>query len=180
MSLAVEAFSKTFPVLARSMGEAHSAALLDVIEQRHFAAAEKLIQENQPSNTLYFLVDGRLGVSIDISGNTIFLGNIEEGGVVGEISMLDDAPATATVTAVSECNVLALSEEKFMELDKRNPAATTSLLRALSHTMSDRIRAATDLILPLLDAEDLPDDRKTLNAMLGNAYANLYGLGEKP
>jgi CRP-like cAMP-binding protein len=179
MSLTVDDFYQCFPTLARSTDRSHISALLDAVDTRQIPAGHTLIQENESSSTFYMLLEGSLNVTIEANGQILSLGKIGKGGCVGEISMLDDAPATATVTADTDSTVLALTEEKFWKLDKQNPAVTTTLLRSLSHMMSDRIRAATEMILPLLDSEEAPGDRAVLSSMLGNAYANLYGLGEK-
>ncbi len=179
MTISVDEFCQTFQALTKNAVRTHIAALLGVLETRQIPAGQVLIQEDKPADTLYMLLDGSMAVTMNADGKTLSLGKIGKGGCVGEITMLDNAPAFTTVTAETDCTVLALSEENFWKLDKQNPAASTYLLRSLSHVMSDRIRAATDLILPLLDAADAPADRNTLNSMLGNACANLYGLGEK-
>lgn len=179
MTMTVDAFCQSFPAFARSTNKTHISALLDVMETRQIPAGHTLVEENQSSDTFYMLLDGSMKVTMNSDGQKLSLGKIDKGGCVGEISMLDDAPAPATVTTDTDCTVLVLTDEKFWQLDKQNPAASASLLRSLSHIMSDRIRAATDLILPILDAADVPADRAVLADMLGNAYANLYGLGEK-
>ncbi len=179
MAMTVDAFCLSFPALARSTNKSHISALLEVLETRQISAGQTLIQENQSSDTFYMLLEGSLNVTMNSDGQKLSLGTIDKGGCVGEISMLDDAPEAATVTANKDCTVLALSEENFWKLDKQNPAASTGFLRSLSHFMSDRIRAATELLLPLIESTDVPADSAVLSEMLTNAYANLYGLGEK-
>ena len=180
MTISVDEFCQSFPAFARGTDHSHISALLLALEPTQFTAGQVLCEENNPSNTLYLLLEGRLDVSINIKGQTRSLGKLEKGSCVGESTMLDNAPAPATVTADTDCTVLVLSEENFRNLDKQDPAASTSLLRSLSHLMSDRVRAATDLSLPLFDSSDVPSDPAVLIKMLGNAYATLYGLGEKP
>lgn len=179
MTISVDEFCQSFPALSHHADRSHISALLDVLETQQVSAGKVLIEENNPSDTLYMLLDGSMTITMNTDGQTLSLGKIGKGSCIGEFTILDNTPAMATVTADTDCSVLTLSTENFWKLDKQNPAASTYLLRSLSHIMSDRIRAATDLILPLLDSTDAPADHDMLNSMLGNAYANLYGLGEK-
>jgi len=176
MDMTVEAFCQTFSTLTRQSDRSHIAALLEALESLQVPAGKTLIHENTPSGALYLVLEGALSVSLNIGDKVLEFGKIAAGGCVGEISILDDAAEPATVTAASECTLLVLTEHKFKQLDKQSPAASTSLMRMLTHVMADRIRLATDLILPLLDATDTPANADSL---LNNAYASLYGLGAK-
>lgn len=180
MAMTVEEFCQSFPELTRSTDRSHISAWLDVTETRRIPAGETLVQEDATSDTFYMLLDGSLKVTMLGDDQILILGKIGKGGYIGESTMLDNVPALTTVTAETDSTLLALSDENFWKLDKQNPAASTSLLRSLSHIMSDRIRVATELISPLLDSSEGHADPANFSVKLGNAYANLYGLGDKP
>lgn len=179
MAITVDAFSQAFPTIAHSVKASHISALLGLVDVLEISRGHVLIEENKSSDTFYMLLDGSLDISINADGQSLSLGKVAKGGCVGEMTLLDNEPSPVTVTADTDSTVLALSEARFLQLDKQDPAAGMGLLRSLSHIMADRIRTATDTITPLLDTVEVTSDHNETKGRLVNAYANLFGLGDK-
>jgi CRP-like cAMP-binding protein len=58
------------------------------------------------------------------------------GSVVGELSLLDHGPRTATVVAETECTMLVISQRQFLAVIDAIPAISHKLLA----TLAGRIR----------------------------------------
>ena len=61
------------------------------------------------------------------------------GDFFGEISLIDEGPRSATVTAESDMRLLGLTAWVFRQLVEKNPAIARKMLR----TMADRLRAGS-------------------------------------
>ena len=96
------------------------------------AADQILIRQNESGATLCIVVSGVLGVTwIDGSGIEHVLPDILPGGTVGEVSVLSDTPALATVRARETAQLLQLSRAAFDRFAARSPAGVLALIEAL-------------------------------------------------
>jgi CRP-like cAMP-binding protein len=86
-------------------------------EQTH-APGEILMLEGEPGDEFYVIVDGT--VRIERGGRTIR--SMAPGGFLGEISLVERRPRTATATAVSDVTVLVLRQHEFDRLLETMPA----------------------------------------------------------
>ena len=77
---------------------------------------ERLFSANDPSDTLYVVRSGRLGVFRKEEGReTEFIGVVSAGQPVGEMSLLAGTPHTSTVVALRDSEILSLPREAFLK-----------------------------------------------------------------
>jgi CRP/FNR family transcriptional regulator len=107
-------------------------AVADLVHDVEFAEGDALTREGQPGDTFYVVVEGRLRVSRDGT----LLTEQGPGDFLGEISLIDGRPRTATAIALSPVKTLALERPAFAALMEGHPAVRHSILMALT----DRIR----------------------------------------
>ena len=89
-------------------------------------------REGDPGDSFFVIVDGRLRISRH--GETIR--DLGPGEFLGEISLVDGRPRTATAVAVGPVNAIVIERPAFLELMDRFGAVRLGILMALS----DRIR----------------------------------------
>ena len=89
-------------------------------------------REGDPGDSFFVIVDGRLRISRH--GETIR--DLGPGDFLGEISLVDGRPRTATAVAVGPVNAIVIERPAFLELMDRFGAVRLGILMALS----DRIR----------------------------------------
>jgi MFS family permease len=85
----------------------HLATALDAVE---FAAAETIFRQGDPGDRFYLVDRGEVEVSVD-GGAPVVLG---PGDYFGEIALLRGIPRTATVTARTAVDLLALDRDEFI------------------------------------------------------------------
>src|SRR5437660_9719330 len=114
----------------------------------------------------------------DEQGHEVVFAVEQEGAVFGELALFDDAPRSATVTALGETHVVTLSRDDFLHVIERNPRAMREILRLLARTVrraSGRIEDLVFLDVPgrvakcLLDCA--PPDRPVPLALADHAVA---------
>ena len=84
---------------------------------------------------MYVVLEGRVAISIQSK----VVERVGPGGVFGEMALVDQSPRAATATAETDCNLLSINRNDFLDLVKTNPAFGVSLLKAAA----DRLRVMT-------------------------------------
>lgn len=100
-------------------------------------AGELIFRQGDPSDSLYIVSSGRLGVSLQVEGHAPR--NIYEasrGQLVGEMGLLTGDPRSASVRSLRDSLLLRLSKERFEELTDLHP----SLIRRIACDLSERIK----------------------------------------
>lgn len=163
--------------LFAGLSGAERRALADRLTLRTLHRGDVLMRERDAADALYVVVSGRFAVTRD--GGSQPVGEIGHGEPVGEIAFLTGGTRTATVTAMRDSLVLALSRPEFDALVAAHPgiwatltamlahrlAATTS--RAASVAAQPKPRPRTVCVIPAGGARTSAD----FVAMLGNALA---------
>ena len=105
---------------------------------RHLSPGTLLIEERKPIDSLYIVLDGHLSVMVGGRDGT-HIANLYAGEVVGEISFVDSRPPSASVIAVRDSQVLALSRlELSVKLGKDHAFAERFYL-SIAKFLADRL-----------------------------------------
>ncbi len=104
-----------------------------------------LIQESRLSDELYIVLDGRFAVSIAALDNRE-IAKLSAGAIMGEISFLRSSPPTATVKAMEDCNVLAISQSKLQKKLASDDRFSAHFYKALAVMLSHRVVGTTGQI----------------------------------
>ena len=145
--------------------------LLHDCDVRELAAGQTLIRAGEPNRFLYMLLGGRLGVHVGSIGSEP-IATIESGDSVGEISLIDNQPASAHVVALCDSRVLLVDEELMWLLADTSHAISSNLLNILAR----RMRYGNNLIHQ--DREQLREYRfhATIDSLTG--LFNRYWLNK--
>lgn len=116
------------------------AGLEPEVRQRVIAAAvprtyrkgQLLFVENDPGESLIVLRRGAVAVFRTApTGERAVLTVVRPPEVLGEVSLLDGSPRSASAEAIEECSALALSRSAFLELVHSNPRILDAVMRSL-------------------------------------------------
>ena len=117
----------------------------------HVRRGEHIVLHRHRANTLFILIAGEARVYIaDARQREVTLATLRPGEHIGEMSLIDDQPHSANVTAETACEVLALGRDQFAASLPRSNSLAFAILRGLVR----RLRHANQHItsLALLDA----------------------------
>jgi ATP-binding cassette subfamily B protein len=113
-------FFKEFTAFAKLPGPALQEMLSD-LEHVNVRAGDLLILEGDTAGPLYVVESGRLRVFVEEGGQRKYLAYVRRGDFFGEMSVFKGAARTASVEAVSDCTLLALSPRTFTKLIEQYP-----------------------------------------------------------
>jgi CRP-like cAMP-binding protein len=111
--------------------------------RRAFAPGDALMREGEASHCMHVIVRGLVRVDRRQQGaaTPLCLAELGPGETVGEMGLLNDAPRSATVTALEDTRTLELDEAALAMLLAEFPEVSAELLR----TLSRRLRGTTVL-----------------------------------
>ena len=121
--------------------------LLTFVERRQFRAGEEVIKRGEIDRALYIVVDGSLEARVTEgrAGKGAAV-PVPPGSVIGEIGFFDGKPRTATVTAVTDGEMLRLSFASFETLARREPELAHAMLLDLGRILAIRLRQTDEFI----------------------------------
>ena len=108
-------------------------AIASLASEADYAVGDELVRQGAPGEEFVIVVSGR--ARVDRDGKP--LRELGPGDFLGEISLVDGSPRTATVTALDPIHALTVTREGFLELIERIPVFRLEVLSALT----ERIRA---------------------------------------
>jgi CRP-like cAMP-binding protein len=107
------------------------AAIAKVTSEAQVAAGEALVSEGDHGDALFVVVSGRARL---MRGERV-LGEVGERAVIGEVALLDPGPRTASVTALTDLEVLRVGRDDFVEILAAYPEVATAVIRMLARRM---------------------------------------------
>lgn len=100
------------------------------------ASGKNLLQLDQFNSEIYILTSGTMRVHIEREQRkSVLLAVLGHGEVFGDISALDGSPASASVTPVERCQLVALPAEVFARCLPEMPRLALNLIRLQAHRM---------------------------------------------
>jgi CRP-like cAMP-binding protein len=145
------------------------AALAQHAFVRRLARGQILFTEGEPSEHMFLVRSGRLRVFVASSrGEELVLSVVGPGESLGELSVLDRQPRSATVDALEPAELIALAGEDARQLLDTNQQALHAVAVALAAGMRRLSGTAADLVFL-----DLP--RRLAKLLLAEAETRADG-----
>ncbi|PJI96669.1 CRP-like cAMP-binding protein [Acidovorax sp. 69] len=133
-----------FSLLTVAQAEVISGAVI----KRRFKRGEALVEQGQKSNALFILLTGRARVmTSDSRGREVILATLAQGDYLGEMSIIDNEPHSATVRAEVQTDVLMLGRAEFARCLTENASMSLVVMRGLVKRLRHADRKIESLAL---------------------------------
>jgi len=106
-------------------------------------AHSNVMIEGDMSGGMFMLLEGQVGVTKanPMAGGIQYdLGHLQPGSVFGELSLIDNNPRSATVRALTDCQLFHVSREKFETFLTKDGSRRERFYKACIQTMITRLR----------------------------------------
>jgi N-acyl-L-homoserine lactone synthetase len=112
---------------------------LRTFEREYYRKGEQIIKCGDEGHCAYVIIDGRVSVSIKgrraNDDSNIIISELDEGEIVGELSLLTNEPRAADVFAVTDVDLMVIDRDVFQEQLLGNPDLQSRLLEILGHRL---------------------------------------------
>jgi CRP/FNR family transcriptional regulator, cyclic AMP receptor protein len=131
-------------------------------ERVGFDPGKRLVQQGDPADAAYLIIDGHAEVILETSAGPVVVATIGANETVGEMGILGDVPRNATVRAKDRVIVLRISKEPFMRMVREFPNMAVSIMRELAQRLdatNHQLSGALDEVKRLRDQAGIAPDR---------------------
>jgi CRP-like cAMP-binding protein len=161
-----------------------SEAFVELVERcplRHFAAGERILQQDAPGEAFYVICEGQVAVRREEGGAVLQLAHLTEGDFFGEMALLSGAPRVASVDALVDGTlVLEISTALLSELTRRHPGVATALKKFCRQRLLSNLMATSALFRPLSRADRrlLASSFRARDVLAGDVVLTEGGRGD--
>jgi CRP-like cAMP-binding protein len=128
--------------------EAQASGVADAVVKRRFRRGEHIVDQGKKSNALFILLSGRARVvSADQRGREVILATLQAGDYIGEMSLIDNEPHSATVRAEVQTDVLMLGRLEFARCLPENTSMAYAVMKGLVQRLRQADRKIESLAL---------------------------------
>ena len=133
-----------FSLLTVAQAELISGAVI----KRRFKRGELIVEQGKKTNALFILLNGRARVvTADSRGREVILATLQPGDHIGEMSLIDNEPHSATVRAEVQTDVLMLGRIEFARCLPENTSMAYAVMRGLVQRLRHADRKIESLAL---------------------------------
>ena len=138
-------------------------SIADSVVKRRFKRGELIVEQGTKSNALFILLNGRARVlTADHRGREVILAVLQSGDYVGEMSLIDNEPHSATVRAEVQTDMLVLGRLEFARCLPESSSLSYGILRGLVARLRNADRQIESLALL-----DMSEDEKGIKLIRG-------------
>lgn len=128
--------------------EAQAVTVADGVVKRRFKRGEMIVEQGKKTNALFILLNGRARVmTSDSRGREVILATLRPGDHIGEMSLIDNEPHSATVRAEVQTDVLMLGRTEFARCLPENSTMAYAIMRGLVQRLRHADRKIESLAL---------------------------------
>lgn len=181
------------PLFAALDDEAAAALMASTVEVR-LAKGQDLFLEGEQGDRMFVITEGKVKLGHTATdGRESLLAILGPGELLGELSLFDPGPRTATATALTDATLIAVGHSALRPWLAGRPEVAEALLQALAQRLRRTNEAMADLVFSdvpgriakiLLDLGDkfgrlLPDGLHVTHDMTQEELAQLVGASRE-
>ncbi len=116
--------------------------LAAMMVEKKYDAGSEIFREGDPGGELMILGSGSVEVQKQRSHGSgrVVIARFDRGGVIGEMSLVDRLPRSASVVTVQPTRAWVMPQSLFDEILTTRPALGVKILKGISSLLSQRLR----------------------------------------
>jgi CRP-like cAMP-binding protein len=139
-------------LLTDQIGKEHAGVFLDHATLIELPKGEVLLRDQEPVSAMYLLLEGQVGLAVEVAGHSIHLGALDAGNWLGEVAYFSGSGVScSTVVAEVDTRLMRLGFAEFGAVARAEPEAACRLTHVLVTMLIHRLRATVQN--PILDAD---------------------------
>lgn len=112
----------------------------------NYAPGDLILSEGNANRALHVLRKGRIRVSRSVHDAEVTLCDLIEGQTFGELSIIEDGVASASLRAVTDVEVLSMPMQELATFLQTHPSASGKFWRAIALDLRRRLLQTNDIV----------------------------------
>ena len=109
-----------------------------------YEAGTYVCKEGGYGGYMFFIIGGEVEIIKQFNNQKQVIATLTEGMSVGEMSLIDGRPRSATVRASAPLKLIVLKREDFTKLNKTEPTVANKVLMGITSLLSQNLRDIND------------------------------------
>ncbi len=130
-----------------------------------FNKDDVILEEGRPNRALHLVKNGRVRVTRRVQEREVALNDLTAGQTFGEMSIMDDGIASATLYAVSDTEISSVSMEELAAFLNTRPAAAAKFWREIAVELRRRLLQTNDIVRSYFEVNKALAENPTLRQM---------------
>ena len=147
--------------------QAELEAVRQTMVTSRFTPGDSILEEGNANRALHVLRAGRVRVSRRVHESEVSLCDLVEGQTFGELSIIEDGVASASLRAVTDVEVLSMPIDALAGFLREHPAAASKFWRAIAVDLRRRLLHTNDVVRSYFEVNQALIDNPTFR----EAYA---------
>lgn len=123
--------------------------ILDQSTVINVAAGDFFFRQGEPAESFFVLQEGVVAIERSWQDTQLSLGRLKAGDCIGEMSLIDLMPRSASVRAEQACIAIEITLRSLHNLYKQEPEQYAIIMMNMGREVSRRLRIADDRLLAL-------------------------------
>ena len=115
-------------------------------QRSRFAPGDVILEEGNANRALHILRSGKIRVTRKVDDKEVSLCDLVAGQTFGELSIIEDGFASASLKALSDTEVVSLSMHELAKFLKETPIAAAKFWRAIAIDLRRRLLQTNDVV----------------------------------
>jgi len=111
-----------------------------------FRPGDAILEEGNANRALHVLRNGRIRVIRRVNDSELCLCDLVAGQTFGELSIIEDGVASATLRAVVDTEVMSMPMHALADFLRQHPAAASKFWRAIAVDLRRRLLQTNDVV----------------------------------
>jgi len=116
------------------------------LHSTHFAPGDVILEEGNANRALHIVKTGRIRVTRRVQEREVTLCDLASAQTFGELSIIEDGVASATLHAVAETEVLSISMADLASFLRQRPSAAAKFWREIAVDLRRRLLQTNDVV----------------------------------
>jgi len=127
--------------LFRDLSDAEFEIVMRKVFEKSYKKGSTLFVEGMAGEVLYIVIEGGIDITKKAKdGRDLDIAKVGPGAIVGEMSLIDAGPRTATGRTNSDSKLIVITKKSFNEILESDPAIAAKILMDLLRVVSKRLR----------------------------------------
>ncbi|MBL8154191.1 MAG: cyclic nucleotide-binding domain-containing protein [Anaerolineae bacterium] len=109
-----------------------------------FSAGQTIFNQGDPGAVMYVVLDGQ----VDILLGSQLVETVDCGGILGELSLIDNRPRAATAIAHSDVRLVPIDRERFTFMVDETPFFAAQVMEAIAQRLRRMDAMASQRLMP--------------------------------